>query len=95
MKYIQPVWGAFLISFLLSCQAAETKENKTEEKVEEVKLELSKDEPSVPLLRDPVCGMELREGSDSLVHEGKIYHFCSATCKQDFEKDPKAYTAKK
>ncbi|MCL5100176.1 MAG: cadmium-translocating P-type ATPase [Candidatus Marsarchaeota archaeon] len=37
---------------------------------------------------DPVCGMNVEEGSTSLVSEqgGKKYYFCSATCKLQFDK---------
>ena len=98
MKNTQFILGGLLLSFLfLSCQSSEKGETKEEMKVEELRLEESKNEPAPPFASiDPVCSMELSElGPDSLVHEGKTYHFCSSVCKGDFEKDPKAYTAKK
>lgn len=43
--------------------------------------------------RDPVCGMEVQEGSQaaSLRHRGKEYHFCSTACKARFEAAPRRY----
>ena len=43
--------------------------------------------------KDPVCGMRSTEDIE-LIHENIKYSFCSNHCKQQFEKDPKAYTAK-
>ena len=42
---------------------------------------------------DPVCGMTVdpsKPGPRS-VHEGKTYYFCSAGCKESFERDPGKY----
>lgn len=43
--------------------------------------------------KDPVCGMEPREGIN-IMHENIKYSFCSDHCKQQFEKDPEAYITK-
>lgn len=40
---------------------------------------------------DPVCKMTVDNHSDSLVHDGVTYHFCSALCKEKFAKDPSKY----
>ena len=42
---------------------------------------------------DPVCGMTVKAGPDGvpLEHEGVTYYFCSAGCRQAFERDPAAY----
>ena len=41
---------------------------------------------------DPVCGMEVTEGSEFyLGHNGKIYHFCSENCLHKFAVDPEQY----
>jgi YHS domain-containing protein len=45
---------------------------------------------------DPVCGMVVEETkalANGLVslYEGKIYMFCSSTCKQEFDRDPSTY----
>lgn len=45
------------------------------------------------LVRDPVCGMEIRRevAAASEVHEGRTFHFCSAACHEAFVKDPHRY----
>jgi xanthine dehydrogenase accessory factor len=42
---------------------------------------------------DPVCGMTVTAGPDGLPleHDGHTYYFCSAGCRQAFEKRPAAY----
>jgi uncharacterized membrane protein YraQ (UPF0718 family)/YHS domain-containing protein len=42
---------------------------------------------------DPVCGMTVdpEKTQHRSVHEGKTYYFCSAGCKESFEKDPGKY----
>ena len=42
---------------------------------------------------DPVCGMKVKiEGAkNTTVHEGQTYYFCSAGCKQAFDKNPEKY----
>jgi len=42
-------------------------------------------------MKDPVCGMEVNEKSDSMEFNGKKYHFCCATCKWAFEKNPEQF----
>ncbi len=45
-----------------------------------------------PAARDPVCGMTVdpSRAAASLTHEGTTYHFCSAGCRNAFERDPAA-----
>jgi xanthine dehydrogenase accessory factor len=45
---------------------------------------------------DPVCGMTVSAGASGRLvrHDGADYYFCSAGCRQAFEKDPDAYTRK-
>ena len=45
------------------------------------------------MVSDPVCGMEVKEDEAAAQgeHEGVTYYFCSAWCKEEFEKDPKKY----
>jgi YHS domain-containing protein len=47
--------------------------------------------------KDLVCEMPVKSGvSDTVHYNGGVYGFCSATCKEDFKKDPASYlTAKK
>ena len=42
---------------------------------------------------DPVCGMEVdpKIAEYQTTYQGKTYYFCSAGCKQDFDKEPKKY----
>lgn len=42
---------------------------------------------------DPVCGMEVDPSKTphKALHRGRIYYFCSAMCKAEFEKDPEHY----
>ena len=48
---------------------------------------------TIPLARDPVCGMDV----DSLAsdyhfeHDGQTYRFCSGRCQERFEANPKQY----
>jgi len=42
---------------------------------------------------DPVCGMTVNKetAEHRSVHGGRTYYFCSAGCKQSFDKDPEKY----
>ena len=44
-------------------------------------------------LRDPVCGMEVKKNSTSLVsdHFGRTFHFCSDQCRRLFDINPNKY----
>ncbi|MDE1869102.1 MAG: YHS domain-containing protein [Candidatus Micrarchaeota archaeon] len=43
-------------------------------------------------MEDIVCGMDVSEDSKfKSVYNGKVYHFCSAQCKQKFDKEPGRY----
>ena len=40
-------------------------------------------------MQDPICGMPVRPDSPfSATHEGRIFHFCSAFCRDAFARDP-------
>jgi xanthine dehydrogenase accessory factor len=45
---------------------------------------------------DPVCGMTAAAGSSGrpLTYDGQTYHFCSARCRREFERDPAAHARK-
>jgi Cu+-exporting ATPase len=45
------------------------------------------------LTRDPVCGMTVdpNAGKPRLEHDGHVYYFCHAGCRDKFVKDPEAY----
>lgn len=42
------------------------------------------------MVKDPVCGMKVDEGSVKYKSEykGSTYYFCSPSCKEDFDKNP-------
>ncbi len=43
-------------------------------------------------MNDPVCMMEVDERSPfKSSYNGKVYVFCSAVCKQSFDKNPAPY----
>ena len=44
---------------------------------------------------DPVCHMEVEEGSAAATSEykGKTYYFCAVGCKKAFDEDPEKYLA--
>jgi Cu+-exporting ATPase len=44
------------------------------------------------MARDPVCGMQVDEHTaQQSEYEGHTYYFCSATCKQEFDRNPQRY----
>ncbi len=46
--------------------------------------------PSKSVIRDPVCGMTVdpNAGKPQLDHDGLVYHFCSASCRDKFVNAP-------
>ena len=42
---------------------------------------------------DPVCGMEVNESRADYetTYKGRKFYFCSAVCKEEFDRDPDAY----
>ncbi|MGC8630983.1 MAG: YHS domain-containing protein [Thermoprotei archaeon] len=43
---------------------------------------------------DPVCGMLVGEDSKyRSLYKGKVYLFCSASCKREFDRDPESHLA--
>ena len=48
------------------------------------------------MAKDPVCKMEVDEQSakHKFEYNGKIYYFCAAGCKKEFEKNPEKYIEK-
>ena len=43
--------------------------------------------------RDPVCGMEVipETAEATSEYQGRTYYFCSAGCKESFDKNPNNY----
>src|SRR4051812_24370339 len=53
-----------------------------------IKIEMA----SLAMSSDPVCGMSITgDVGDTSTYKGKLYGFCSASCKEDFVKDPGQY----
>jgi Cu+-exporting ATPase len=50
-------------------------------------------EVKLNMVKDPVCGMNVDEKTATLKSEyaGKTYYFCSQSCKEVFEKNPKKF----
>lgn len=43
-------------------------------------------------MKDPICGMGVDENSKfKSSYKGKAYYFCSASCKQNFDRKPDKY----
>ncbi len=43
-------------------------------------------------MNDPVCNMKIGENSKfKSSYKGRTYYFCSASCKQNFDKNPENY----
>jgi YHS domain-containing protein len=42
---------------------------------------------------DPVCGMNVNEtrAENESVYKGTKYYFCSAVCREEFDRDPDSY----
>ena len=91
MKLIQSLTILLATGLLLnSCNSEKKEKSGPETKVEEVSLGAP-----VSSATDPVCKMKVdAKGEDSTIYEGKNYHFCSATCKGDFDANPKSYATK-
>ncbi len=45
------------------------------------------------MMKDPVCGMMVDEKMTKLTseHDGKMFYFCSTSCKSTFDRDPHRY----
>jgi Cu+-exporting ATPase len=43
--------------------------------------------------KDPVCGMSIdpQKAAGKSEYQGKTFYFCSADCKQAFDKEPQRY----
>jgi Cu+-exporting ATPase len=45
------------------------------------------------MITDPVCGMKVTEATAAAksTYKGQTYYFCSALCKQLFDREPEKY----
>lgn len=45
---------------------------------------------------DPICDMKVDQTAEDTIHyQGKIYGFCSESCKETFQENPQKWVAKK
>ncbi len=51
---------------------------------------------STTAVKDPVCGMDIQSESAAVQteHNGKVYFFCGAKCKEKFDSSPAQYAGK-
>jgi YHS domain-containing protein len=43
-------------------------------------------------MKDLVCNMDVKESSEfRSTYKGRVYAFCSASCKKSFDKNPRVY----
>ncbi|MDO8734065.1 MAG: YHS domain-containing protein [Elusimicrobiota bacterium] len=49
------------------------------------------------MLKDPVCGMQVKPESTkgTTEYKSEIYYFCTEYCKEEFERNPNKYLKKK
>jgi Cu+-exporting ATPase len=46
----------------------------------------------IKMVKDPVCGMEVSKDTKfKSEYNGNTYYFCSRSCKDEFDKNPKKY----
>jgi Cu+-exporting ATPase len=48
------------------------------------------------MAKDPVCGMSVEENkaAGTVVYNERIYYFCSAHCKAEFDRAPDKYAGR-
>lgn len=48
------------------------------------------------MIKDPVCGMDIQQNKAAahVDYKGKIYYFCSVSCRDKFNASPQAYVQK-
>jgi YHS domain-containing protein len=52
----------------------------------------TKNRPKPEKVRDPVCGLLVEKDPElSAHHNGRVYHFCSKSDRDQFRKDPRKY----
>jgi len=42
-------------------------------------------------MKDPVCGMDVGEKGELLIHKDEEYRFCCASCRWAFEQNPEQF----
>ena len=95
MKSLTILLGIFLFAASCSEQAKEPQTKTTENQAQmETPENPHFTSDMVVNTKDYACGMPISAGiSDTCHYEGKIYGFCSAECKAEFQKNPVKYLA--
>ncbi|MEM4250238.1 MAG: YHS domain-containing protein [Candidatus Bathyarchaeia archaeon] len=45
------------------------------------------------MAKDPICGMTVDEKSRfTSIYQDRIYYFCSPSCKEEFDRNPRKHT---
>jgi hypothetical protein len=94
----QPTWNytSFLdIAFLL-VMAVLAWRFVTTGGVEMLRAHSHRPDEHTTMVKDPVCGMTVdpHQTAHRSVHDGQTYYFCSAGCKESFDKDPGKYLSR-
>ncbi len=96
MKQSYLIGAAFSFALLFSaCQSNEKKHQDLEVKVAHPMHMSTQEKLDVVVVNelDPICQMKTAEHlSDTVTYEGKLYGFCSTSCKNTFLKEPKKYS---
>jgi uncharacterized membrane protein YraQ (UPF0718 family)/YHS domain-containing protein len=91
----QPSWNytAFLDLAFLVLMAVLGWRFVTTGGIEMLRAHSRRPEPGANLVTDPVCGMSVDPATAERrsLHNGQAYYFCSAGCKETFDKDPGKY----
>jgi YHS domain-containing protein len=78
--------------FLLQLQACDVKIKNNDS---DTKANFVKKASRFANAKDYNCGMDTDDTyTDSSIYKGKVYGFCSATCKREFDKTPEKYAGK-
>ena len=87
------LFTAFLSLSLLAC-AQETPKVKHKKKNNAAKTTVAQ-QKRFANSKDPICNMKTEDDmKDTLLYKGKTYGFCSAYCKEEFQKNPEKYVQK-
>ncbi len=79
------------LSFVLSLAAC-SEQKPASDKVSTEPTAASTAQVKLANEKDPSCGMAISpDAKDTAHYKGKVYGFCSESCKNEFVKDPAAY----
>jgi YHS domain-containing protein/uncharacterized membrane protein YraQ (UPF0718 family) len=93
----QPSWNytTFLDIAFLALMAVMAWRFVTTGGIDMLRAHARRPEPGANLVRDPVCGMTIdtATAAERIEHDGATFHFCSARCREEFERNPARYLA--